>query len=212
MIYAYSQTELKTLLFPSIPFIEKFYGKGTYSKICEFANLKLRYNYYQQLDKSNKIKEIICDTRETRLLKFNGNIKIQKIDCGDYAPNPNLQKIFIERKSLQDFLGVTNIGYDRFTRELERVKKNNYYLIILIEEKFQNLSSFRFLPHIHSKASQLFVFHQCHEICQNFAENVQILCCDGRKDAARIIELIFSIKNDIKKIDLMYEYDVGHLN
>ena len=121
LIYAPGEFECRSLLFPSIKFINQFYGKDSYKDICNNAGLKLRYDYNLSIDLSNNPEEIWCDSREQKpYCKLELPIKIQTLNFADYCPNPNPDNLFIERKELSDWAGVMSKGYERFKRELKR--------------------------------------------------------------------------------------------
>lgn len=201
-----TQFELKSLQYPGIRFVEEFYGQGTYKKICEDVGLKIRHDYSQDITFEDKNLEFIVDSREQAILKLD-NYQIQKLNYGDYTIENN-KGIYIERKSIMDAISTVTSGFDRFCREIERCQKDNNYLIVLIEEKFQNLLSFPYLPHCkRTKVSVEYLHHQIREICNKYPLNIQFLAVDGRQESVTILEKIFQIKDNIRTIDLQYEYD-----
>lgn len=205
--YQLSEFECKSLCFPSIAYIEKTFGMGSYNKICENVGLKVKYNYHCKLELENKELEIICDTREQNLLRFK-NIQIEKLDYGDYYCHTGNNPVSIERKSLIDLVGTISQGYERFQKEIDRCKADNNYLIVVIEEKYSNLLSFSYLPHMKRvQASEIFVLHRIRELLLKYPKNLQFLCVDGRKESVRVIEDIFKITNNIREIDLQWAYN-----
>ena len=209
LIYAPSHFELKTLQYPSIKFFHKYYGLNSYEQICEDLNLIVRYDYNQKITLENKQLNFVVDTRENSILDV-PNKQIQKLDVGDYTiENSN---IIIEKKSLVDFCGTLSKGFYRFIKELERTKNNNKYLIILVEEKFNNIQSIKYLPHTKKiKATSDFIFHRARQILNLYPLNCQIACCDGKKDSINLIKHIFSIKNDSRTIDYQYLLDTNQI-
>lgn len=211
LIYAPDQFYLKTLMQPPIQYYENTFEKNSYNKICEEIGLINRYNYSNNLrfDVDKKL-EYICDSREQNHLKL-PNIEIAALKYGDYTIKEKNQGIYIERKSLSDAISTLSQGFDRLIREVKKCADNNDYLIILIEEKFQNLNSFPFLPHTkHSKCSVDFIMHRARQLLELFPKNLQILCCDGRREAVRVIDKIFRLE-DVRNRDLMYFYNLGIL-
>ena len=83
--------------------------------------------------------EILIDTREQRPLKFKRNVKIMKLDYGDYAFSSSEAscKAFVERKAVGDFLGTISGGYERFLREIQRSVDDDANLIIF-DENYKN--------------------------------------------------------------------------
>lgn len=211
LTYAPGHFEIKTIMFPTIKYINTRFGANSYTKLCSESNLiqKFDYSLIPDLD-YNRDFTILCDTREQSVLNFD-NIQIQKLDYGDYTIENN-NKICIERKSLVDFCGTLSQGFDRFCRELDRCKNDSGYLIIMVEEKLQNLGALQFLPHTKRvKATSDFIQHQARRILDLYPLNCQIVFVDGRKIAVDFIKKIFYIKNDIKKMDLQYLVDISLL-
>lgn len=210
IVYAPSQFEAKTLKFPSIKYVENYYGEGAYSQIAEESGLKVRFNYSQDLDYDlDKKLEFLADTREKKLLDLPTK-EIKKLDVGDYSVEKS--NIFIEKKSLVDFCGTFSKGYERFIREFQRAKDSDSYVIILVEEKFNNIASIAYLPHTkYIKASSEFIFHKTRELSSLFPLNCQIVCASNKKHAAELTEKIFRLKNDVKTVDLQFYIDKGIL-
>jgi len=207
LIYSMGEFECKSLCFPSISYIQKKFGEDCYDYICSINKLILKYNYKQILETdNNKELNFICDSREQNLLKF-PNVQISTLNYGDYSIENNNDRIFIERKSLTDAISSLSGGYERLNREIDRSKLDNGYLIFLIEEKYSNLQSFEYMPHIHSKCNWIFISHQIRELIQKYPLNIQFLAVDGRKEAVRVIEKIFRLKNNIRNIDLQFFYN-----
>ncbi len=192
-------------MFPPVRYLEEKYGMGTYQDICFNLDLKLLYNYTLTPQFAKLNNNYICDSREQNLLKL-PNIQIQKMDVGDYTVDGS--DIFIERKSLNDLVGTISARYDRFTREIERCQVNlDTQLIVLIEEKYQNIMSFNYLPHMrYSKCSPDFILHRIRELLNKFPYNLQFLAVDGRKESVRVMDRIFNL-NCLNTFDLQYLYD-----
>ncbi len=81
-----------------------------------------------------------------------------------------------------------------------------------------NATSFQFLRKSHDKsrvfknvrATPEFIMHNMRKIMQEYPR-VQFLFVDGRKEAARVIEKIFTSGGIHKQIDLQLAYDLGKL-
>lgn len=209
LIVAPCQFELRGMIFPVINYIRQQFGNDAYKEICNNVGLLLNFDYDTDIFVSNKEFNFIVDTREQSILKFE-NFSIVKLNVGDYTVKNS--SIFIERKSLVDFLGTMSQGYERFCREVSRAVVSNKYLIVLIEEKYSNLHSYPYLPHTKRvKAEPTFIHHRVREMLQKFPFNLQFLAVNGRVEAARIIEKIFKINNDVRQLDLQYLYDIKEL-
>ncbi len=213
LIYSMSQVELRSLnSFLGIKnYIELF---GDYYTWMEQLGFKNKFkSIKQELKENEKLKQfkIICDTREQLLLKL-PNYKIGTLNFGDYClEEPELNgNIFIERKSIQDFVGTLNSGFDRFKREIERAYLANAYLIVVVESSFSDICSFSYLPHVFSKTkiTEEFILHRLRELMQ-FYSNFQLVAVKGRKEASRVIEKILYSDGVYKGIDCQYYYDLG---
>jgi hypothetical protein len=135
---------------------------------------------------------------------------IKTLSFGDYACSNDNCGCFIERKSLSDFISTLSVkNFDRFKNEIEKAKKNNSYVIVMVEETLQNALSFQYLPHISKKikATPEYIFHNVRELLQSY-DNLQFLFVDGRGEMTRIIESIFASNCFYKKIDLQLAYDM----
>ncbi len=207
--FAPGEFEIKSLMLPSIKYIEEKYGKETYSWLCKITWLLLRYNYTLNPEYLNNANEYICDTREQNILKL-PNMQIQKLDFGDYTVWGS--NVFIERKSLNDLVGTLSAGYERFNKEIERCVSESKQLIVLIEEKYQNILSFNYLPHMkYSKCSPDFILHRIRELLNKYPLNLQFLAVDGRKEAVRVLIKIFNLEYDVSRLDLQFLYNKGNL-
>lgn len=207
--YALSEFEIKSLIFPSLVYFEKVYELSNYQNICNESGLQIKSNYNTPMFNRNLgDTTIFCDTREQNPLLI-PNLQVTTLNFGDYS-NPN-SNIYIERKSLNDFLGTMSKGYDRFKKEIERCKAANAYLIVLIEEKYSTVQSFEYLSYIRAKSTWNFISHQFRTLCQDYPFNLQFLAVDGRKEAIRVIQKIFKLEDNIVATDLQFLYDKGVL-
>ncbi len=204
LIYAPSHFELRTLCYPSIKFFHKFYGKYSYENICSLIGLNNRYNYNQELEYSDHEPEILIDTREQSVLQFRCQKEIIKLDFADYSVRGN--KMFVERKSLQDFIGSLSSGFDRLCNEMQRAKDCHASIIILVESKFSNLLGFNHLGYLHTEATADYILKRARDLLLKF-ENVQICCVDGRIKASEFIVNLYKMKNDTKTVDFQYMVD-----
>jgi hypothetical protein len=213
LIYSPTQVELRTIMAPSIIFYNKIFKD--YYDVCSSLGLENKFihpnlvgdNFKNKLSK----KDIIyVDTREQSWLKFNIPFEIKTLPFGDYACSNDNCGCFIERKSLSDFISTLSVkNYDRFKNEIEKARKNNSYIIVMVEETLSNALSFQYLPHISKKikATPEYIFHNVRELLQSY-DNLQFLFVDGRKEMMSLVESIFASKCFYKKIDLQLAYDM----
>ena len=210
LLFSPCEFELRSIQFPSIEYINKIYGKNCFELLSQLAELDVRYNYNTEIKENNEKIEIICDTREQSVLPFS-SIQLAKLDYGDYKTN-SANPVVIERKSLIDLVGTISQGYERFQREIDRCVKDSGYIIVVIEEKYSNLLSFSYLPHMKRvKASESFILHRIRELLTKYPLSIQFLCVDGRRESVRVIEKIFKLKDSPSTIDLQWAYNTKKL-
>ena len=89
---------------------------------------------------------IRIDSREQQKLDFSGIKEVEKVEVsglnfGDYSATVGGKVIPIawERKSLQDCFSTLTSGHARFKRELERAKKANFKLILMVEGTYTDV-------------------------------------------------------------------------
>ena len=213
LTYSPSQIELRTIMAPSIIFYNKIFK--SYYDICSEIGLKNKFLHPEIITNQFKNKltikdTIYVDTREQSWLKFNTPFEIKTLSFGDYSCSNDNCSCFIERKSLSDFISTLSVkNYDRFKNEIDKAKKNNSYVIVMVEEVLQNALSFQYLPHISKKikATPEYIFHNVRDLLQRY-DNLQFLFVDGRGEMTRLVESIFASKCFYKKIDLQLAYDM----
>jgi hypothetical protein len=213
LTYSPSQIELRTIMAPSILFYNKIFKD--YYDLCSSIGLENKFIHPNLIEDhfAKKLTErntIYIDTREQSWLKFDIPFEIKTLPYGDYSCNNNNCDCYIERKSLSDFISTLSVkNYERFKNEIQKAKRNNAYIIVMIEEKLSDALSFPYLPHVSKKikATPEYIFHNVRELLQEY-NNLQFLFVDGRKEMTRIIEAIFASKCFYKKIDLQLAYDM----
>jgi len=213
IVYSPTQVELRTIMSPSVVFYNKIFND--YYDICSQVGLENKFvhpkNITNQFQKKLTVRDTIyVDTREQSWLKFDIPFEIKTLPFGDYSCSNDNCDCYIERKSLSDFISTLSIGnLDRFKNEISKAKKNNAYLIVVVEEKLSNALSFQYLPHISKKikATPEYIFHNVRQLIQDY-DNLQFLFVDGKNEMKRVIESIFSSKCFYKKIDLQLAYDL----
>ena len=217
--YVPTEVELKSSMIPPTLYLERIL-EGYYSFCREQLSLTQKFKALPKgLGMPHDLSEnsfnvsnftIYVDTREQRPLKFNFPIEVKTLSFGDYACSDNRisANIYIERKSLTDFIGTMSGGLERFKKELERSKEEKCKLIVLVEESLSNALSFKYLPYISKKirATPEFIFHNVRSLCQDY-DNIQFLFVKGRKEATRVIEKLFTYGSKYAQYDLQLAYD-----
>ena len=80
----------------------------------------------------------IVDTREQRGYDFDPGAIHKKLDAGDYSILGFEDRIAIERKSLDDWIGTLLRGKERFCREVMKLK-SYFYAAVLIEASEEDI-------------------------------------------------------------------------
>jgi hypothetical protein len=219
LVYTPSQVELRSILCPPIQYFNELFGD--YYRFCADLGLKNKYGQFNDIisgDEWNKPEyKIFIDTREQKPLRFSRGVEVRKLDYGDYAFNSKQAtcNCYIERKGLSDFIGTISGGYERFVKEIERAQENEANLIVLVESKFNNALYFNEQRKSYNKekvfknvkATPEFIFNRVRKLAQKYP-HVQFLFVNGRKEASRVIERIFTCGCAYKKIDLQLAYDL----
>lgn len=214
LIYTPSQVELRSILSPSIIYLQEIFQD--FYKKSEELGFKNKYIYPKKL--SDKIipgsqnSVIYVDTRERKPFIFNMASEVKTLKFGDYGfSHPSYDgKLYFERKSIPDFIGTLSVGYDRFNREIEKAGEANSNLVVIVEEKITNALAFNYLPHVYKKATKVnpeFIFHNVRELIQKYPY-IQFLFVDGRRESVRVIEKIFTSEENFCKYDLQLCYDL----
>lgn len=210
LVYTPSFVEIKSLdNFPPIAYFDKVFNSG-FLGVCKEIGLIERFIDSEKIDfKQEIIGKILVDTREQSPLTFTTPTEVIKLDFGDYTSEK--RDLYIERKSLVDFIGSFGTGYERLSREFQRAMVEDKRIVVLVEEKLDNVLNFNKIQWIKSKvkASPDFIFHNVREAMQSFS-NLQFLFVNGREEAARVAYRLFSIP-DIFKADLQMCFEKGLL-
>jgi hypothetical protein len=209
LIWTPTQVELRSVMMPSMVTFTKLFGGGYYD-LCKdlgFKNKLTSFLSYPNPTQSDAF--IYFDTREQKPLKFpRYEIQINKLDFGDYAfcKNGVINNIYVERKSLQDFISTISQGYDRFINEIERARAMGVYLIIAVEAPISEALSFNYSrwKSKFTKASPEFIFHRVRELLQSYP-HIQFVFCKNREHMAELIEGVISFDKII--FDLQYAVD-----
>ncbi len=218
LVYPPLQVELRSLFCPTTPYYNHV---GGYTSICRELGFQIRFEgavpAAVPLDCP-----VVVDTREQKGKELRLQVPTvrAKINCGDYGlPVEKDKGIYIERKSLSDFVGTlsdreTRYGDSnlaRFTRELERAQEVGAYLILLVESDINQALDFRFEPHMkHTKIRPEHVFHNLRDLFHRFPD-FQALFVGGRVEAAKAVPALLSMGAAVKTFDLQAVYESGAL-
>jgi len=103
---------------------------------------------------------IIIDTREKPAYRWlfddDHPVKVKKLDTGDYSIEGCEHLICLERKTLSDLIGSLFHDYERFKRELVRMKKiPNRYIVIEAVLRQADVHDYRSKVHPNSIVGRL---------------------------------------------------------
>jgi hypothetical protein len=215
IVYTPSQVELRSLPMPGMAYMNRLFG----DYYAECANLGF-VNRFDKVEFSGVWKEfgvehrMLVDTREQLPLVFSQIKTIHdKLDFGDYKLNDDnfSDKVCIERKSMGDLYSTMTTGQDRFFQEIQRTEQAGFYLIILVEEPFEQLYELsRRMKHLDIVISPEYVMHNVRGLIQKFPM-IQFLFVDDRDDASEAIIKILQSNGQCKHLDLQYTYDTLRL-
>lgn len=129
--------------------------------------------------------QIIVDTREQMPWSFDPKefeVISRKLDFGDYACAVNETAFFIERKSLDDFVGSITAGRDRLWTEFERANASQARGMIMVEGSVQDV-----LTHSYQSATTTkSVIGTCAAIFRDFG--YAVLFAGGRLESRIMAE------------------------
>lgn len=201
--YIPSHLELKTLFLPSWSGLISIFGNTENAVASLEKNFKLKYDYTSVLDFSNCEPEIRIDTREQNPLPFD-NSKVMKLSCGDYCTVGDLySEVFIERKSLSDFVSTISGGKERFENEIKRAQDLGYYIVVVIEDSFYNALNWKPNKNFKQSVNSKFIFYNVRKIMSEY-KNVQFVFADSRQKAMDMIVKIFKLKEQARNVDLEF--------
>lgn len=218
LMYPPTQTELRSLPCPTVRY---FNSVGGYSKICAELGYKIRFNDVVTFTPLPEGVKIIQDTREQKPLDFPFDLQKKALYVGDY--NITGSRTYIERKSLQDFIGSfttkrrnplnnSKVGVERIKAELDRARGAGYYIVMVVEESINNALSFNFMPQMRfTKVVPDHVFKNLRDLLVEYTDCFQAVFVKNRYEAVQTIIKIFEAGPDIKNIDVQYHYEEGLL-
>lgn len=218
LTYPPTQTELRSLMAPTVRYCNHAFPGG-YASVCRGLGYTVRFD--GAVPVAGRLGcEIIVDTREQDPLKIKHPTVKGTIRCGDYGlPVAHDRGIYIERKSLPDFVGTLSdretrqgdSNLARFTRELERAEETGNYVVMLVESDINQALGFNHLPHMqHGKIRPEHVFKNLRELLQRFTA-FQALFVKGRVEAAAAVVRLLEMGDAVKTIDLEAAYEEGEL-
>ena len=198
------EVENITTKVPNIKYFVKLLG-GYDEKAIPEISLPPKYSiqHFSKNSPNPKDKTILVDTREQKPLRFK-NSKKQKLAIGDYCLGDGLcDGTYIDRKSGSDFRSTMTQGYDRFVKEIERVKMLDSFLFVIVEDSIQGLKR----DDEHQKWEQgnlEYAFKNMREIINLYYRNVQFLFTGSRENSQFLYPFILQEGKNIWNLDLQY--------
>lgn len=213
-VYYPTQVELVSVLCPGKKTLYSLYDIEL-EKIFDSIGLKERYSIKNLINIDHKTinSRIAIDTREQKPLKIKHEIQVQSLEYGDYAlTDMGLSRLFIERKSLVDFISSFSSNFDRLMREFERAKKNDNHIIVLVEYPLIKALHFDKIPQLQQltkgkmRSTPDYIFHNVRVALKEF-NNIQFLFTKGREESADLVKLLLLNQNYFIMNDIQYLYD-----
>ncbi len=205
-----TQVELRSLVCPTMHYYNFI---GGYNQICSELGFILRMTGVLELRPFPADAKIISDSREQKPLKFSVPTESNKLNCGDYGLDLKHDNgIYIERKSLGDFIGTLSARETRkedsnllrFTRELERARELGHYIIMLVEEDLDVALAGEGISF--GKVSPEHIFYNLRKLLGEF-KNFQALFVPSRAEAAKAVEILLAAGNSVKTVDLQHAFE-----
>ena len=163
--------------------------------------LRIIVDEREQKMKDGELK-IIVDTREKNEL-WTEDIISHKLDVGDYSFMHNdidySNKITIERKSMADAFGTFAGGHKRFSKEIERAKKLDYFAIV-IEGSITQCINKDFEGSYNTKMLGYVIFKIINTIHMRY--KIPVFFTNNRTESRQLIKSLFSsyiVINELNK-------------
>lgn len=211
--YAPNHLELEINNLPPIDAYKDNFGG--YGQACQQLGLEpiyssgIKHNILKAESKIENI-QIYIDTREQKPLSFK-NSKDHKLDFGDYTMGgENYNYTYVDRKSESDFKGTLGVGFNRFTKELERAKQFNAYLFIVVEQSLpQLIKNNKYLKYKNFKsASNLnYIFHRMRLLTHQFKGHCQFVFSGSRENSELLIPNLLYYGKSLWNVDIQYFLD-----
>jgi len=171
---------------------------------------KSRFEYFFDYNSKLPLEKIdidsFCiniDSREKSPYRFYNSI-VGKLNFGDYCiAGSGFNNIFVERKAVGDFGSTLVSGYERFCRELDRVRAENSYLIILVEFNLHELHRHRFFGY----ANSAMISHQMRNIYRNYSDVCQFTFGGTREQCVQYVVEFLVCGDSCRKLDLQFYID-----
>ena len=207
--YAPFHLETKSCFLPDIDIYKKIFG--SYNQAAE--RVGLRPLYFRKLPKGffsqalPKDLTIAIDTREQKPLSFDCHQENLKLEVGDYvAIGERYSYTYVDRKAGSDLHStLSNVNYERFKRELGRVRELDSYLFVVIESTPQEMIKAK---RAFKRGSNIeFILKRLRDLSYEFEGHCQFLFTGSRAISAEIIPRLLCAGKDVWDTDMQYFLD-----
>ena len=206
--FAPCHLDMRTKKLPPLSFYKKIFG--SYSTACDahgvepLYNKGLPVNFWEENEEIEEL-DIFIDTREQKPLKFKNSTEM-KLDFGDYTTGgDNYDYTYVDRKSESDFKGTLGKGFERFKKEIERCRKFNSYLYIVIESDIKKIyKNNNFGPH---RSNLTYIFHNMRELIKDYPRRCQFIFTGSREKSIELIPKLLYYGKDLWQVDIQYFLD-----
>jgi hypothetical protein len=200
--FAPNEVELYVTRLPNIDIYKKHYLSYTYA--CDKIGVKPMFNAKLPDEFNNDYSNllILTDSREQEPLYFKKQ-KVKKLDVGDYCIIDGFDYTFVDRKSEADFkTTVSRDNIKRFTRELERARKMNCYIFVVIEGKLEDMEkNNKKAAHV---SNMNYIFHNMRLLQHEFRDCCQFVFSGSRKRSELFIPKLLKCGKKIWNTDVQY--------
>ena len=207
--YAPFHLEVKSCFLPDIDTYRKIFG--SYNEAVKKIGLHPLYS--EKLPKRfftfelPKNLSIAIDTREQSPLSFSFQTHPHKLDVGDYTLFGDYYSYtYVDRKSGTDLHAtLSNQNYERFRRELQRVKELDSYLFVVIESTPQKMIK---ASRAFKRAANIdFILKRVRDLSYEFCGHCQFLFTGNRKTSEEIIPRLLYKGKELWNTDMQYFLD-----
>ena len=207
--YAPFHLETKSCFLPDIDIYKKIFG--SYNQAAE--RVGLRPLYFKKLPKGffsqalPRDLTIAIDTREQKPLSFDCHQENLKLEVGDYvAIGERYSYTYVDRKAGSDLHStLSNANYERFKRELGRVRELDSYLFVVIESTPQEMIKAK---RAFKRGGNIeFILKRLRDLSYEFEGHCQFLFTGSRAISAEIIPRLLCAGKDVWDTDMQYFLD-----
>ena len=207
--YAPFHLEAKSCFLPDIDTYRKIFGSYNEAVkkigLCPLYGERLPKKFFTFTLPEDL--RIAIDTREQSPLSFSFRTDAHKLDVGDYTLfGDHYSYTYVDRKSGSDLHAtLSNQNYERFQRELQRVKELDSYLFVVIESTPQKMIK---ASRAFKRAANIdFILKRVRDLSYEFQGHCQFLFSGNRKISEEIIPRLLYKGKEVWGTDMQYFLD-----